>query len=248
MILENVRSLAFLQKGQSRTNCETCLRAISYELDMFCLPIEITPQLVGGAQSRARIYIICISRHRLRCKSMSDECARERLISILTRLMCGWRLTPVAVLRSDPQSGLVQRYNRHVASISRTADVTCFKWFRKHRRLARKRKMPIDSLGQFDATEISHVAMSASSLSARGTARLFRSADFLCRAQLFNSSTRAKGMNILLYPNRESHRVRLPMALFSNAQMCENPWAPRSYVFNRRFTRPSSSDIWRMLT
>ena len=90
---------------------------------------------------------------------MSDECARERLIGILTRLMCGWRLAPVAVLRSDPQSGLVQRYNRHVASIPRTADVTCSKWFRKHRRLARKRKMPIDSLGQFDATEISHVGL-----------------------------------------------------------------------------------------
>ncbi len=46
-----------------------------------------------------------------------------------------------------------------MASISRTADVTCFKWFRKHRRLARKRKMPIDSLGQFDATEISNVGL-----------------------------------------------------------------------------------------
>ena len=75
------------------------------------------------------------------------------------RLVCGWRLAPVAALRSDPQPGLVQIYNRHVASISRTADVTCFKWFRKHRRLARKRNMPIDSLGLFDATEISHVGL-----------------------------------------------------------------------------------------
>ena len=162
MVLENVRALDFVRPGQTCSNAATCQRAISYELDMITVAIEISAHMVGACQSRRRIYLLCISRHRLRKAGISDEDARNRLKVILGQLTHSWRLIPFQSLKSRADSTLVSDYMRRTARINRgTVDNTQFKWWRRHRRLARQINFPISNLGVFPATELTHTGLNS---------------------------------------------------------------------------------------
>ena len=95
MVLEHVRALDFSPHGEP-SNAAIVQSSLSAELDMLSFGIKLSPIYLGTPQSRTRIYIIGISRHRLQMAKLSDTDARARLQNIYGRLLAQWRHTPLS--------------------------------------------------------------------------------------------------------------------------------------------------------
>lgn len=127
IILEDVKA----RGGQVRSNCAEVQRPLSMQFDFVSVALLVDPLSVGPPQSRNRIYIVGVARHRPRAVGISENQFRQNIVQTFDGVRRDWVLTFLdASLLGRSHPSIIQNRTERVALTTKRSgiDLAQFKW------------------------------------------------------------------------------------------------------------------------